>query len=188
MKEQIMLSIYNLKNLLFAFVIINCTAFGQKNKEVHNSALNTSFTKQNIDTSNLKLDTLYYSSSSIKSIGKFLPLDYNMEVSVGWWKSFYRNFDLKDSTFYNYQGDPLYNKRFYHSKILKEILISDTSAIPKKDKRGISVSMKILTFYKIKYRKSGIIKFEGKYLDNKKHGEWIYYNKKGMIRRRKKHN
>jgi antitoxin component YwqK of YwqJK toxin-antitoxin module len=179
-----MQSIFKLKNLLFVFLFMSLTSYSQnKNIAIINKIKKETIIKKYIDTT--------YYSFCVREIGnvvlKHFDEQTDIELKVDWWRHFYRNADLKDSILYNDCFIAIKDIRYYHNKKIKRIRVYDTTAIPEITKRGLNITFLYGDFYKTIYRKSGIVKREGTYKNIKKRGEWIYYNKKGLIRKRKEH-
>ena len=168
-----------MKQLFFSlllFLALNC--FGQSDSIVLERFKSASIIKEFYDT--------IYKNNGMHSNGKFIQKRFDDKTDVfarvGLWRFYYSYNKIKDSTLYNNSSIPIIQKIFYRKGTLKRVLIADT----------ISHISTLYGFgyydeyYLKKYRRKGSIKKEG--IRNnwaKKIGEWIFYDRKGVIRKRK---
>jgi hypothetical protein len=170
-----------MKHLIFFLLLINLYSFGQSDSIVIKRLKSDSIIKEYVDTS--------YYKYGIKQIGKIIRKHYDEKtdalVQVGWWRYFYRRYRLKDSCLYNQYGVVIFDKIYYRNGKIKKIISYDTTSYIFTYAAKKVITTEYNNYYIKKYYKTGTIKREGRKKIYNKTGEWIYYNKEGVVKKRK---
>jgi len=125
----------------------------------------------------------------IEGTGVMIRKPYNgkfdIEIEDGWWRYYDKYSRLTDSVLFNI-GFVNINKNFYTNGKLCTAIIYDTLS-PMMLKGFGRFGARYETSYYRHYRESGVIESEGNYFRKKKKGELIFYDKNGVVRKRKKY-
>jgi antitoxin component YwqK of YwqJK toxin-antitoxin module len=133
-------------------------------------------------------DTTYYRSGGIKVIAIFhekqIDDNYNVLVTVGSKKKYYRNKQIKHVEVYDNYGAFLSKDRYYRNGNLKGQVFSDTTS-PQIVFSKTHFEYEII--YLKDYRRDGTIMREGRWKNYLRYGKWIFYDRQGHIKKTKQY-
>jgi len=169
--------------LLFIFLfLLSFELFGQK----HDSILFKRIIEKPVFRD--YQDTEYYSNGNIKFVGRIIRKQFDdfddIVIPIGLSKRYYYNGQLMEYELCTNNGIQEKVISFYQNGNKELSIIYDTTS-----RMVVKAYWSVVTwypskFYIIKYRVSGIIKFEGRKYKHKKVGDWIYYDRQGNIKKR----
>jgi antitoxin component YwqK of YwqJK toxin-antitoxin module len=126
---------------------------------------------------------------SMKSTGMMVLKPFNvkfdLEIRDGWWRYWDKYSSLTDSVLFSI-GFVTISKNFYSNGKLHTSTIFDTLSPMVLKGFGMFAARYERSYYR-HYNESGVIESEGNYFRKKKKGEWIFYDKNGGVRKRKKY-
>lgn len=103
---------------------------------------------------------------------------YNMQIGI--WRFFFRNGKTSDSIFFSEKGFDYKWIRLYKDGKINFIMMRDSLT-----SRFIDDTIFYGNDFKKKYNRSGKILYEWFYTKSTNIKEWVYFNKEGIVRKRK---